>query len=351
MHTVLIIGIGDVGKRLAAGLAAGGRIRRLVLAGRSDPAQVAVAVASTADCLTEAHRVDGTRREQVAELIAKTVPDLVVMSGSTQSPWALADRTDPAARAVAAAGLGVRLPYQLPIPMAVMGAVQDAGYAGPVVNASFPDTTGPILARLGMAPAVGLGNAGMIMMRARAALRRANPDGELPLVRVVANHSQLSRVMASDPPAGDDRPWVFVGEDAKPEPDLAYREPALAPGRSGNQVTAASALPLLTALLPGAPSLRWSAPAPAGLPGGYPVRVADGVVTLDLPDAVGERDAVAFNERMGRGDGIERIGADGTIHFTEACRSALAGVAPDLTEPLPIAELERRARRLDEVLA
>ena len=38
-----------------------------------------------------------------------------------------------------------------------------------------------------------------------------------------------------------------------------------------NAVTAAATLPVLEALLPGAPPLRWSTPAPDGLPGGYPV--------------------------------------------------------------------------------
>ena len=44
---------------------------------------------------------------------------------------------DPAARPVAAAGLGLRLPYQLPVILSVMRAAKGAGYAGPVANPPF----------------------------------------------------------------------------------------------------------------------------------------------------------------------------------------------------------------------
>lgn len=60
---------------------------------------------------------------------------------------------------------------------------------------------GPILARLGLAPAVGLGNVAMILMRVRAAIRAAEPDAALPLVRVLGHHSQVAGVMQACMPA------------------------------------------------------------------------------------------------------------------------------------------------------
>src|ERR1035438_6468368 len=173
-----------MGERLAAGLATSGRVRRLVLAGRSSAALAVVAatVASVSDCLIEPVRADATCQDAVAELLAGTRPDLVVQCAALRSPWALASRQDPAARAVAAAGLGLRLPYQLPVILSVMRAARDAGYAGPVANLSFPDVTGPILRRLRLAPALGLGNAGMILRRVRAALHAAEPEADLPLM-------------------------------------------------------------------------------------------------------------------------------------------------------------------------
>jgi hypothetical protein len=50
-----------------------------------------------------------------------------------------------------------------------------------VANLSLPDLTHPILERVGLAPTVGLGNVAMMLIRARAALRSREPEGELPL--------------------------------------------------------------------------------------------------------------------------------------------------------------------------
>ena len=355
MTTVLIIGAGDMGERVADGLAAGGRVRRLVVAGRSSAGDaVAATVASARDCLVEATRLDASRPDEVAELLTATRPDLVVHCASLRSPWALAGRTDPAAQAIAAAGLGLRLPYQLPLVLSVMRAARDAGHTAPVANLSFPDVTGPILARLGLAPTVGLGNAAMIQLRVRAALRAAHPDQPMPLIRVLGHHSQVSDVMQARLPADpDQRCRVHLGEDGRRDDSLAYQAPPLAPGLRYNAVTAAAVVPVLEALLPGAGAgpLRCSTAAPGGLPGGYPVRIVDGTVTLDLPPGLAEADAIAFNERMARGDGVDHIDDDGTVHLTPAAHRAVADLAPDLAHPIAVDDLAGRAARLDAALA
>jgi hypothetical protein len=354
VNTVLIVGTGDMGERVAAGLAAGGRVRRLVLAGRSSSAVAAAGatIASSADCLVEPVTIDATRQDEVAALLDRVQPDLVVQSASGRGPYALAGREDAAARAVTAAGLTLRLPYQLPVLLAVMRAARDAGYAGPVANLSLPDATGPVLARLGLAPTVGLGNVGMVLLRVRAALRAARPDDELPLVRVLAHHAQLTGAMRAREPADHrGRCRVYVGAEGSRDDSLAYQAPPIPAGLRFNHVTAAAALPVLHALLPGAAPLRWSVPAPAGLPGGYPVRISAGSVSLDLPAGLGRDEAIKFNEQMGRGDGLERIDADGTAYFTPACQEAVASLDPALAAPLPVSDLRSRAAQLDAALA
>ncbi|MFI6325596.1 KR domain-containing protein [Nonomuraea sp. NPDC050556] len=339
MSTVLIIGMGDMGERLAGRLGEGGHVRRLVLAGRSTVDEVAAAVASTSECLVEAAKVDATSREQVAELIDRTRPDLVIQCAAVRGPWAMAGREDAAALAVARAGLALRLPYQLPVPLAVMRATRDAGYTGPVANLSFPDVTGPVLAALGLAPTLGLGNAAMIQLRVRSAL-----SAPRPLIRVLAHHSQVFDVMQAREPAEPVR--VYLGEDGRRADELAYQAPPLAPGIRYNHVTAAAAIPVLHALLPGAAPLRWSTASPGGLPGGYPVLIERGTVTLDLPPGLDRAEAIAFNEHHARGDGVERIDDDGTVHFTQECRQAV----PHLTAPLAVSDLEERAEALDAFL-
>jgi hypothetical protein len=354
VSTVLVIGVGDLGERLAAGLAGHPGVRRLLLAGRSLPkvTNAATAVLSGYDCLVEPVRLDALRVEDVASLLATHGPDLVVQCASRRSPWELVGRDDPAARAVAEAGIALRLPYQLAVPLAVMRAAAQAGYSRPIANLSLPDVTGPILAALNLAPTIGLGNASMIQLRARAAWRAAHPDAtHPPLIRVIGHHAQLFNVMQAAPPSDPDhRCRIYLDEQGHRDDDLAYQAPGLDPGPRYNHITAAAALPVLTALLPDAPPLRWSAPAPHGLPGGYPVRIDNQAVALDLPPDVAADEAIAFNQRMSSGDGVDHIDDDGTVHFTPACQEAVADIAADLAEPLPIDELDTRAARLDDIL-
>ena len=192
----------------------------------------------------------------------------------------------------------------------------------------------------------------MLLCRARAALRVEQPDGELPLLRMIGAHHHVYGVMQATPPRDDaDRPRLWLGDGAgERRDDLAYAIPGMPPGIRYNAITAAAALPVLLALLPGAAPLRWSTAAPFGLPGGYPVRIADGRVELDLPDGVDLDEAVAFCTRIAHGDGVERIDDDGVVHFTDGAWEALGAIAPDLLEPLALEEVDARATRLLELL-
>lgn len=336
--TVLIIGAGDMGARVGERLADASQVSRIVLAGLTQGRGPLIAgtLASLADCEVRFEPLDGTDQGAVERLLRHVEPDLVLQSASFLSPWALVGRGDPVALALRQAGLGIMLPGQLPVLVTVMRAVKAVGYQGPVVNLSFPDVTNPILDRLGLAPTVGLGNASMIQYRVRAALRVRNGIGaDLPLIRVIAHHHQVYGVMTATPPEDPTRRVrVFLGEDGARDDDLGYEAFPMAPGIQYNAVTAAAAIPLLLALLPGAAPIRYSAPAPLGLPGGYPLKVGDGEIALDLPDGVTLDEAQEWLTGIGRGDGIDSIAADGTVAFTEAVRTLMAPIDPALAAPL-----------------
>ncbi len=340
--SVLIIGVGDAGSKMAAGLAQSGKVDRLVLAGQCRGRGPAIAgmLASCYDCNVSFTGLDGTRQQAVEQLLKAENPDLVVQSASLLSPWAMVGRTDPVATTLAQAGLGVQLPAQLPILMSVMRAVREADFQGPVANLSFPDVSHVILDRLGFAPTIGLGNVSMQHLRVRAALREqiirdGGSSDEMPLIRLVGHHNQVYGVMKGQAPANpDDRCQVYLGATGERADELAYQSFPMMPGIDYNVVTAAAALPVLLALLPGAETLRFSAPAPQGLPGGYPVVIEDGKVELDLPKHVPLQEAVDFHWRIGRADGIESVADDGTVVFSEQAKQAVKLIDPVLCEPL-----------------
>jgi hypothetical protein len=353
---VVLIGVGDMGERLAVGLAASGRVRTMALVDvpGSGLGDKAAAIANSYDCAISAVELDARDQLEVERLLRSTSPELVVQAASLQSPWALVERHDPPARTFRSAGIGIRLPLQLPCLLSVMRAVREVGYTGPVANLSLPDLTHPILAAHGLAPTIGLGNVAMLLLRVRAALRGRQPHGELPLVRVVGQHFQVyGALQAERPDDPADWPRVYLGEEGERADQLAYAAAPIAPGVRYNVITAAAALPVLLALLPEAEPLRWSTPSPAGLLGGYPVKIVDGRVGMDLPAGVELEDSAAYCARIGRRDGVERVDVDGTVHFTDGARSLLAHVAPELAEPLPLDDgvIARRATQIIELLA
>ena len=260
-------------------------------------------VRSTTDVAARFVVADCTDQSVVEALLADANPDVIVQCASLLSPWALVDRTDDVARAIASAGLGVMLPMQLP----VIRAVMSAGFAGPVANLSFPDVTNGILDRLGLAPTIGLGNVTMQLLRVRGALRaELGPDAELPLVRIIGHHNQVYPVMQARPPADpNDRVRVFLGEEGERADHLAYVGHPYASGVVYNQVTASACIRVVEALLPGAAPTRISAPAPFGLPGGYPVVIDDGTITLDLPPGQDLDEVSAWQSSIARGDGVD----------------------------------------------
>src|ERR1700759_4561139 len=92
VSTVLIIGAGDLGERFAAGLAAAGQVRGLILVSRSGAAEAAATIASSHDSEVESQACDARHPDEVAKLIFKTDPDLIVLSASGLGPWTLAGR-------------------------------------------------------------------------------------------------------------------------------------------------------------------------------------------------------------------------------------------------------------------
>ena len=351
---VLIIGVGDAGLKISDGLARSGKVDQLILSGLCQGRGPAIAgmLSSCYDCHVKFIELDGTQQQKIEQLLRAEKPDLVVQSASLLSPWAMHGRTDIVAKALSQAGLGVQLPAQLPVLTTVMKALREIDFKRPVANLSFPDITHVILDRLGLAPTIGLGNVSISHLRVRAALRKKlmQADGSsdpFPLIRLVGHHNQVYGVMEVRAPEDPDECCrVYLGKDGQRADELAYQGFPITPGIDYNIITAAAALPVLLALLPGADTLRFSAPAPQALPGGYPVVIRDGEVELDLPKNVDFQEAVDFHWRTSRLDGIESVTDDGTVLFSEKAKRAVASINPALCEPLTLQECFPRYRLL-----
>ena len=347
MHArVLALGPGDLGRRIARGLIAAPEAGELVLAARHDDSFAPLLNA----CGTTRVRfvaVDARDRAALERLLRAERPDLVVQCAVDVSPWWIGDRTEPFWSALHRAGFGLQLPFQLPLLRNVMEAVRTVNPDLRVVNASYPDMTHPILVTRGLAPTIGTGNAAMIERQVHAVLRARGRAEARPafLVRVAAHHAHVTPMVharAPEPPAT--RPRVFLGEEGVRDDTLPFAGAPLPSDRRLNELSAASALPVIRALL-GGPALRVSTPAPFGLPGGWPVRIDASGIALDLPPGADREELIAFQWQSARSDGIERVDADGTVHFTEEAREAVRAWSA-IAEPLPLDDAPARRELL-----
>ncbi len=354
----IIIGAGDMGMKMAQGLLHQNRLDRLVLTNVNADRQ-----RDLVDMLASAHGIpidlielDGRDYHAVRQVLRGTNPDLIVQAASLFGPWVVIGSDHPVIRHLSAAGIGIQLPNQLPVLTTVMRAVKDLGLTCSVANISAPDVTHPVLGAQDLAPTVGLGNVSMHLLRARSAWRaRQNARGdavcEPPLLRLIGHHCHVYGVMKAEFPDNlDESTRVFLGDNGERDDHLAYEGRPFQAGPIYNVITGVSALPVLSSLLPDGPATRFSAPAPFGLPGGYPLHIEAGKLAFDLPPDVSEADAVAFNTAMGRLDGIEQIDTDGIVHFTETACGHVAKVDPRLAEPLDPQDLEARTAFLLEIV-
>ncbi|BEL03189.1 hypothetical protein Q0Z83_013800 [Actinoplanes sichuanensis] len=330
---IMVIGNGDLSARLLSMLLAGEHTARVILAGRDATAlrlraNLARFAAANLGVPARADTVELDLRDvsRTAATLAAIRPDIIFMGASLQS-WRVITELPPTVFAeLDEAQLGPWLPMHLTLNHLLMQAVRESGITTTTVNAAFPDAVGPVLKAVGLAPDIGIGNVANIVpaLTFAASARTGLPVTDLR-VRLVAQHYFSHYV----PRFGTGRPDTYrlavttVDGDRPVEVDADELFAMLTGplkrlgGVAGQLLTASSAMSVLAAVA-GDTGRLVHAPAPGGLPGGYPVRVKRSGAALDLPAGMTPAQAVTVNEAGLRADGIEHIDATtGTVTFTE----------------------------------
>jgi hypothetical protein len=200
----------------------------------------------------------------IAKVLASFEPDLIIQSASRLSPFALLESGAPDAVGISKAGFALQIAAHLPIIITLMRAHANLGMSCPVINCSFPDLSHPILWRMGLAPTAGIGNVAMIARFLEEA-RGQRGKGRL---RIIAHDAHVTPFLTATH-AGPTLPLPIAEENGEPltEEDLVTHS-NLKPWRHVNYLTAATAIPLISALLDENISVRTHAPGVLGLPGG-----------------------------------------------------------------------------------
>ena len=293
--------------------------------------------------------------EQTAEMIAKVKPHIIFNATTLHSWWVITKLPTTAFARLDAARGGIWTPMHQVLIRRLMKAVRMANSKALVVNASYPDVVNASLAAEGLAPSVGIGNIANAVpgIRLAAASMLSVPPAAIE-VRFFAHHYLSYRMPSTG--STDGAPYhltVYANGLEVPARDIDHAALfASVAGRfrrvkglAGQSVTASSATAMLLAMANPSGQVVHG-PGPLGLVGGYPVRISQAGLLVDLPPKLTLEEAIDINCRCQRFDGIESVDDDGTVRFTESSAEILHDVLGYDLKSYGPAECEARAEEL-----
>jgi len=297
---------------------------------------------------------DLTDIDRVAQVLRDEAPDILVNCASLQSWRVITALPKRSFEQLDQAQFGPWLPMHLTLMHNLMRAVKASGIVTRTVNAAFPDAVNPILARVGLAPDIGVGNVANLIPAVRFSIARLLECCPADVrVRLYAQHYFSHYVpRAGLPPRANYRLLYEVRD----QPNVA-RLPAEAifsavrsefrrrGGVDGQFLTACSAVTVIEGLFSSTP-VRVHAPGPLGLPGGYPVWLHEGRIEVQFSNACPQDDAVRINTICQSQDGIDEIHCDGSVTFNPQCMAVMQAMLGYSKKNMSIEQSAEFAREL-----
>jgi hypothetical protein len=274
------------------------------------------------------HPIDLLNIEKTAEFIGKINP-AIIFNATTLQSWWVVNELPPDVNAKLyrdKCALGPWSAMHLALVSKLMKAVKMSGTNPYVINAAYPDVTHPSLAKVGLAPMVGVGNIDLIIPYIKkTAAELLNVPMRSIGVELIAHHYQCYYWCRAG--KGLDAPYylrVYAGhEDVTDKLGDIKKFVAELPkrcmrpgGRHGQFVVAASSMNNILAVLNDTHEIT-HAPGPQGLEGGYPVRLSRSGAEVVLPKALTLEQARDINVKSQAYDGVKEIRANGDVIVTD----------------------------------
>ena len=360
--TIMMVGLGDLGGHVLEMLVRAPGSRRIITADVNEEwgyRKTNIAAFGAAQMghypQLEFCKIDLFNVEQTAETIARTKPDIIYSAATLQSWWVINTLPKEVFDKLDKARFGPWLPMHLTLVWKLMQAVKETGLDIKVVNSSFPDAVNPTLAKAGLAPTIGIGNVANPVppLRSSIAYQLGRPMKDVTILFFCQHF--VSHYIPRFGDAGGSPYYlkaIVDGNDVTGDVDM-HRVLADLPkrfrragGRDGQILTASSAAGITLAMADDTGDFM-HAPGPAGLPGGYPVRVDASGGTVVLPKDLTLEEAIRINEEGQRYDGIDGIEADGTVHYVGEKMAIMKEMIGYECETMKLEETEERYRELD----
>ncbi len=359
----MIMGLGDLGGYVLEFLARIPNIPKIVTADINEEWGVrktnsAIAGASQFGLYPEIEfvPVDAFDTARTAAVLRQYEPSIVYNSMTLHSWWVITKLPPEAYKIIDAARYAPWYPMHFVPAHKLMLAVKEAGITTHVVNAAFPDLVNPVLAKIGLAPTIGIGNIDNIVCSLRqVAASEFNVPLRSTMIYMVAPH-YFSYYAARYGSAGgapyymklmiDDRD---VTSEIDPE-EFLLKATTIAKRPGGVQahpVVASSVCKIVLGILFDTHEIT-HAPGPNGLPGGYPVRLHSDGVEVFLPDGLSLEEAIKINDEGQVQEGVESIEEDGTVVLTDKSADIFRNLLDFDCKTYAVDEAEAKARELSE---
>jgi hypothetical protein len=285
--------------------------------------------------------LDVTDAALITALLREKRPRLAVQTASSQPSAVIGESGNAWSRLVAEGGLSVTAVSQAVLSIRVGEAIKDAGIDCALINCCFPDVVNAMLTARGIKVLCGTGNVAILANAFSGALVERGRR-----LQVLAHYQQLGAWRQAAGQRGGQAPrvWLDGSEIEDVFAEFAHlkltREPAI-------EISGASGVTLMQAFVAGQ-EWRGHAPGPNGLPGGYPVRLAQGELRLDLPEGIGRDEAIAWNAAFENKSGLV-IGQDGKASYTGTTRSCLEAQDFPYSDGFHVSQIEDVSSELDKL--
>jgi len=359
--TIMMIGIGDLGGHVLEMLVRAPGSRRIITADVNEDwgyrkTNIAAFGASQLGCYPEVEfiKIDLYNIDQTAGIIAKYQPEIIYSAVSLQSWWVINTLPNDVFEQLDKARFGPWLPMHLTLVYKLMQAVQQTGLDVKMINSAFPAAAHTILDKVGLAPAIGIGNVANIVpaIRSSIAYRLGRPMKDVT-VYFFAQH-YVSHYLPRFGTTGGAPYYLKAMVDGENVTDDLNLDEVFADipnrfrrsgGREGQILTASSAAGVILPMIDDTGDFI-HAPGPNGLPGGYPVRVDGDGGKVILPKDLTITEAIRINEEGQRYDGIDKIEDDGTVHYTDQSVAIMKEMVGYDCKVMKLEETEERSEEM-----
>ncbi len=271
--------------------------------------------------------------ESIAETIAAVAPSVIIQAATLQPPSVAHAGDSEWSRMVMSGGLSITSVFQALLSARTAEAMRVAGNKGAFINCCYADVANGIIAAKGLPMTCGVGNVAILATMFEGDLGIRQPG----YVKVLAHHHNLGTWRGPAAERGGIPPRTWINGEEIDDVYACFAHLRLT-RESAIDISGCTAVPVILALV-GHHNQVCHVPGPDGLPGGYPVKIEGGALSLDLPDGVNRDEAIAWNLHFEEVNGLV-VTDEGQVVCNGRLRTQLAAHSPELAKGFHVDDLE-----------